>query len=67
MSQERHLELVTCPQCGQVASIEWSHLVNGFVYLKIRCIARHWFLMPAEGVTYYGSEDLYLAAPRTSH
>ncbi|MGH8861050.1 MAG: hypothetical protein ACRDVG_07415 [Jatrophihabitantaceae bacterium] len=45
------LELVRCPQCGQIASIEWRRTVHGYAYLKIRCIARHWFLMLDEDVT----------------
>ena len=34
-----------------MASIEWSRTVRGVTYLKIRCIGRHWFLMPADDVT----------------
>lgn len=62
MSQDRTLELVSCPQCGQVASIEWSSTVHANVYLKIRCVARHWFLMPAECVTAYASDNRYTDA-----
>jgi hypothetical protein len=61
VSEDRTLELVNCPHCGQVASIEWSRTVHAVVYLKIRCIARHWFLMTAENVTYYPSQDRYVA------
>ena len=51
MNTEHPLELVRCPECGQVASIEWRRTVGGVALWKIRCIARHWFLMPADGVT----------------
>jgi hypothetical protein len=46
----RQLEMVHCPECGQVASIEWERAAGGVPLWKIRCIARHWFLMPAEDV-----------------
>jgi hypothetical protein len=59
--EDRAVELVSCPHCGHVASVEWSHNVHGVVYLKIRCIGRHWFLMPADDVTYQGSDNRYTA------
>jgi hypothetical protein len=62
MCNQRAVELVTCPQCGQVASIEWSRTGSDVIYLKIRCIARHWFLMAADDVSYYGSDTPYSAA-----
>ncbi|MGH3610156.1 MAG: hypothetical protein ACRDRD_19015 [Pseudonocardiaceae bacterium] len=36
--------------------------MQGVVYLKIRCITRHWFLMSAEEITYHGSDNRYPAA-----
>ncbi len=45
-------ELITthCPECGSVAEIEWSASVcgtSGPVRLaKVRCILKHWFLLP---------------------
>lgn len=59
VTAERPLELVSCPECGQVASIEWSSTIRGVVHLKIRCIARHWFLMPGEQLDNYGRVDRY--------
>ena len=51
----KDLELVACPECGQPAEIEWrDHLgsTHGAVeHLKIRCLDRHWFLMPADMLT----------------
>lgn len=66
MNEDRPLELVSCPQCGQVASIEWSRTVHGVHYLKIRCIARHWFLMPDEDITYHASDNRYAAADQVT-
>ncbi len=45
------LNTVACPQCGQPAEIEWADLLpstDGLVqHVKIRCLFRHWFLMPS--------------------
>jgi hypothetical protein len=54
-----NVSLVACPECGNVASIEWSSWVGESLHLKFRCIERHWFLMLAERVTYYGSGVAY--------
>jgi hypothetical protein len=43
---------VACPECGAQAEIEDRSQVaatGGWVeLLKIRCLFRHWFLLPAE-------------------
>ena len=43
------LDVVTCPECGHPAEVEWSESVtstDGPVELvKIRCLDRHLFLM----------------------
>jgi hypothetical protein len=49
------LPLVTCPQCGGVASIEWHTTIDQMLHLKVRCIQRHWFLLPADMVSSYPS------------
>ena len=49
-------ELVSCPECGNVAPIEWQTHISGIVHLKVRCIERHWFFLPAYRVTYFASE-----------
>jgi hypothetical protein len=46
-----HLVLVACPDCGATAEVEWQSAGTGTdcapVLVKIRCLNRHWFLMPA--------------------
>ena len=46
------LELVACPECGHPAEVEWRdqlYSTDGAVeHLKIRCLNRHWFLMPSD-------------------
>ena len=46
------LTLVACPDCGATAEVEWQsteHSTGGpLVLVKIRCLNRHWFLMPRD-------------------
>jgi hypothetical protein len=46
--------LVSCPECGQIAAVEWRRRLAGtsgrFDHVKLSCVARHWFLMPAESL-----------------
>jgi len=46
------LDVVSCPECGRPAAVEWrTHLdsTDGpLEHLKIRCPDRHWFLLPAD-------------------
>jgi hypothetical protein len=47
----KEVELVVCPECGHPAEVEWRdelESTSGAVeHLKIRCLNRHWFLMPS--------------------
>ena len=51
------LELVACPDCGSVASIEWQTAIAGVSYLKVRCVARHWFFLPAHLISAYPTAE----------
>lgn len=48
----KDLELVACPECGHPAEVEWRddlESTHGTVeHLKIRCLNRHWFLLPSD-------------------
>jgi hypothetical protein len=56
-------QLLPCPQCDGVAEVDWQarrhsnsrsragHLV------KIRCIRRHWFLMPSDQLDWYPGDS----------
>jgi hypothetical protein len=57
------ITLLTCPECGNVASIEWECWICNVPHVKLRCVNRHWFLMSAERITYYGTEVLYRPTP----
>lgn len=41
---------VSCPDCRRPARVEWRDDVNStsgpVVHVKVRCLDRHWFLMP---------------------
>jgi hypothetical protein len=56
---ELGLRLVVCPQCGAPAEVEWSDVADstdGPVELvKVRCLHRHGFLMPAAGLSVSGA------------
>jgi len=57
------MELVICPACGEPAEVEWRQRESGprglarrcdgsldvddMSLVKIRCLYRHWFLLPA--------------------
>ena len=44
-----------CPECGMPAWVEWRDVAGStagaVAHVKVRCFARHWFLMPEEGLT----------------
>jgi hypothetical protein len=48
------LELVTCPECRAAAEVGWREVADSTAgpveHVKIRCLERHWFLMPAEAL-----------------
>jgi len=56
------MDLVTCPQCGQPADVEWRSSVAStdgpIVLAKIRCTQWHQFLMPSEGLSPLGAEPV---------
>lgn len=46
----RDLVLLACPECSAPAEIEWSDWLPStdgpIEHVKIRCVQRHWFLLP---------------------
>ncbi|OXM43844.1 hypothetical protein [Amycolatopsis alba] len=53
------IALVACPECGNVATIEWESRLAGLLHVKVRCIERHWFLMPTDSITCFGTDRPY--------
>ena len=49
------LPVVYCPDCGMPAWVEWRDVVastaGAVVHVKVRCFARHWFLMTEDRLT----------------
>jgi hypothetical protein len=71
------MDLVICPRCGRPAEIEWRERewdarlqpdpVGDMSLVKIRCLYRHWFLLPACRVpTIDSSVDADSPAPAPS-
>ncbi len=60
-SSDRQKQAVYCPECGLPAWVEWAATdasTDGPVeHVKVRCFARHWFLMPAERLSWTTSPD----------
>ena len=54
MSLNTTLELTSCPECGALAEVNWRAELpstSGPVeHAHVRCLNRHWFLMPTEGL-----------------
>ena len=46
------MDLTTCPECGHLAEVEWRDVLDStdgpVEHARIRCIQRHWFLLPLE-------------------
>ena len=44
------LDTTTCPECGALAEVQWRAVVEStdgpVEHAKIRCVRRHWFLLP---------------------
>jgi hypothetical protein len=49
------LPVIYCPGCGMPAWVEWRDAVSStsgaVVHVKVRCFARHWFLLPEDRLT----------------
>ncbi len=46
------MELAICPEGGRLAEVEWRDRVpaegEDIELVKVRCLGRHWFAMPAD-------------------
>ena len=44
------MDTTTCPECGALAEVEWRDVAEStdgpVEHAKIRCVQRHWFLLP---------------------
>lgn len=49
------LDLVVCPTCAQPAEVRGrtglASTAGSLEHVKIQCVQRHWYLMPAERLT----------------
>jgi hypothetical protein len=50
------MDLTVCPECAQVAEIEWRTVMEStdgpVEHAKVLCVQRHWFLLPTAAVTH---------------
>jgi hypothetical protein len=44
------LDLVGCPQCEAPAQVSERFTIGAVEHVRVRCVRRHWFLLPAAGV-----------------
>jgi hypothetical protein len=46
------VDTLLCPQCQAPAAAEWSAQLDcsgtTITHVKVRCLDRHWFLLPAD-------------------
>ncbi|MGY2703018.1 MULTISPECIES: hypothetical protein [unclassified Nocardioides] len=46
------VDLTSCPECGGAAEVEWRTVLEStdgpVEHARIRCVRRHWFLLPLE-------------------
>ena len=44
------MDTTYCPECGTLAEVEWRAVLEStdgpVEHAKIRCVQRHWFLLP---------------------
>lgn len=44
------VDWTSCPRCGGLAEVEWRAVLEStagpFEHAKVRCVQRHWFLLP---------------------
>lgn len=44
------MEFTSCPECEALAEVEWRDVLEStdgpIEHAKIRCVQRHWFLLP---------------------
>ena len=55
------LDLVVCPECAAPAEVVDRFALPGtdgpVEHVKVRCLVRHWFLMPAASLPVVGALD----------
>ena len=54
-------DTTVCVECGQIAEIEWRAVLEStdgpIEHAYVRCVNRHWFLMPSGGLTTHAASD----------
>jgi hypothetical protein len=49
------MDTTYCPECGSLAEVEWRAVMEStdgpIEHARIRCVQKHWFLLPVGGLT----------------
>lgn len=52
---DQHFDIVTCPECAMTAALQQGDRIEStdgpVEHVRIICVNRHWFLMPADTLT----------------
>lgn len=50
------MELTACPECAEVAEIQWRDVLEStdgpVEHARILCVRRHWFLLPTAALAH---------------
>lgn len=62
------IDVTSCPECGELAEVQERDVLastgDPVEHVKILCVNRHWFLMPAETLSQDRSRDMASPAGR---
>jgi hypothetical protein len=64
------MDLTACPECAELAEVQWRAVLDStdgpVEHAKVRCVQRHWFLLPVAALAPYvspGSDELDACEP----
>lgn len=64
------MDTTSCPECGVLAEVQWRDVLEStdgpVEHAKVRCLQRHWFLLPVASLVRPSSALADGAAARVS-
>jgi hypothetical protein len=64
------MDTTHCPECGHVAEVEWREVLEStdgpVEHAKVRCVQKHWFLLPVASLALARQPAEVRAAPTRS-
>ena len=65
------MDTTYCPECGSIAEVEWRAVMEStdgpVEHARIRCVQKHWFLMPVGGLVGAGRSPAVALRPLSRH